>query len=173
MLWVRLRAVGMGPKDAEVSGRIDSQRRGGGGVLRWAKSPGGWRASTSARALRALRIFSRVGFMNSGGTSGSESSGSSWRNTVRALKAGAGAMQREAGIPAVTVNVVEHHHHAHCWRRPSRGGSGSRCASEEGSHSSFSLMMTSWWWAADFSRAVRVASRYAGRDRRDGTERAG
>jgi simple sugar transport system permease protein len=112
-LWgFRLRAVGLGPRAAEVTGRIDSQRMGAvamlisGGIAGLA---GGVEVSGVSYALfqnlspgygftgiavALLGGLHPVGVVVAGILFG-------------ALQAGAGAMQREAGVPAVTVNVVE------------------------------------------------------------------
>ena len=112
-LWgFRLRAVGVGPRASEVSGRIDSQRIGAialfisgaiaglaGGVevsgVSYALfpnlSPG---YGFTAIAVALLAGLHPAGVVLSGILFG-------------ALEAGAGAMQREAGVPAVAVYVVE------------------------------------------------------------------
>lgn len=112
-LWgFRLRAVGAGPRAAEVSGRIDSQRVGAialflsgalaglaGGVevsgvsyaLFQNLSPG---YGFTAIAVALLAGLHPLGVVITGILFG-------------ALEAGAGAMQREAGVPAVAVYVVE------------------------------------------------------------------
>ena len=112
-LWgFRLRAVGLAPKAAEVSGRIDSQRMAAvallisGGIAGLA---GGVEVSGVSYALfqnlspgygftgiavALLGGLHPVGVILAGVLFG-------------ALQAGAGAMQRDAGVPAVTVNVVE------------------------------------------------------------------
>ncbi|HZA98609.1 MAG TPA: ABC transporter permease [Gemmatimonadales bacterium] len=112
-LWgFQLRAVGLGPKAAEVSGRIDSQRMGAvalllsGGIAGLA---GGVEVSGVSYALfqnlspgygftgiavALLGGLHPVGVVLAGILFG-------------ALQAGSGAMQRDAGVPAVTVNVVE------------------------------------------------------------------
>jgi ABC-type uncharacterized transport system permease subunit len=112
-LWgFRLRAVGVGPRAAEVSGGIDSQRMGAvalflsaamaglaGGVevsgvsyaLFQNLSPG---YGFTGIAVALLGGLHPVGVVVSGILFG-------------ALEAGAGAMQREAGVPAVAVYVVE------------------------------------------------------------------
>jgi ABC-type uncharacterized transport system permease subunit len=108
----KLRAVGVGPRAAEVSGRIDSQRIGAtalflsgaiaglaGGVevtgvsyaLYPNLSPG---YGFTAIAVALLAALHPVGVVVTGILFG-------------ALEAGAGAMQREAGVPAVAVYVVE------------------------------------------------------------------
>jgi simple sugar transport system permease protein len=107
-----LRAVGAGPRAAEVSGRIDSRRITAqallasgaiaglaGGVevtgvsyaLYQNLSPG---YGFTAIAVALLARLNPVGVVGAGLLFG-------------ALEAGAGAMQRDAGVPAVTVSVVE------------------------------------------------------------------
>lgn len=112
-LWgFRLRAVGVGPRAAEVSGRIDSQRMGAvalllsgavaglaGGVelsgvtysLFQNLSPG---YGFTGIAVALLGGLHPIGVVVAGILFG-------------ALQAGAGAMQREAAVPAVAVYVVE------------------------------------------------------------------
>lgn len=112
-LWgFRLRAVGVGPRAAEVSGGVDSQRMaavalflsaamaglaGGvevGGVshaLFQNLSPG---YGFTGIAVALLGGLHPIGVVLAGILFG-------------ALEAGAGAMQREAGVPAVAVYVVE------------------------------------------------------------------
>jgi simple sugar transport system permease protein len=112
-LWgFQLRAVGLGARAAEVSGRIDSQRMGAvalllsgavaglaGGVevagvsyaLFQNLSPG---YGFTAIAVALLGGLHPVGVIVAGILFG-------------ALQAGAGAMQREAGVPAVATSVVE------------------------------------------------------------------
>jgi general nucleoside transport system permease protein len=108
----RLRAVGLSPRAAEVSGRIDSRRMAAaalaasgaiaglaGGVevagisyaLFQNLSPG---YGFTAIAVALLGRLHPLGVMLAGLLFG-------------ALEAGAGAMQREAGVPAVAVYVVE------------------------------------------------------------------
>jgi general nucleoside transport system permease protein len=108
----RLRAVGAGPRAAEVSGLVDSQRVGAaalfasgaiaglaGGVevtgvsyaLYQNLSPG---YGFTGIAVALLAGLHPAGVVISGILFG-------------ALEAGAGAMQREAGVPAVAVYVVE------------------------------------------------------------------
>jgi simple sugar transport system permease protein len=112
-LWgFRLRAVGMGPRAAEISGRIDARRMTavallGSGAL--AGLAGGVEVSGVSYALFqnlspgygftgiAVALLARLnplGVVVTGVLFG-------------ALEAGAGAMQREAGVPAVAVYVVE------------------------------------------------------------------
>src|SRR5829696_7056742 len=112
-LWgFRLRAVGAGPRAAEISGRVDPQRVGAmalfcsgalagvaGGVeisgvsyaLFQNLSPG---YGFTGIAVALLGGLHPVGVVAAGILFG-------------ALQAGAGAMQRDAGVPAVAVNVVE------------------------------------------------------------------
>jgi len=112
-LWgFRLRAVGTGPRAAEVSGRIDTGRftaiaLAGSGAL--AGLAGGVEVSGVSYALFqnlspgygftgiAVALLARLhplGVVATGILFG-------------ALEAGAGAMQRDAGVPAVAVYVVE------------------------------------------------------------------
>jgi ABC-type uncharacterized transport system permease subunit len=107
-----LRAVGAGPRAAEVSGRIDSRRVTAqallasgavaglaGGIevtgvsyaLYQNLSPG---YGFTAIAVALLARLNPVGVVGAGLLFG-------------ALEAGAGAMQRDAGVPAVAVSVVE------------------------------------------------------------------
>jgi ABC-type uncharacterized transport system permease subunit len=107
-----LRAVGAGPRAAEISGRIESRRVAAqallasgaiaglaGGVeitgvsyaLYQNLSPG---YGFTAIAVALLARLNPLGVVAAGLLFG-------------ALEAGAGAMQREAGVPAVAVNVVE------------------------------------------------------------------
>jgi general nucleoside transport system permease protein len=112
-LWgFRLRAVGLGPRAAEVSGLVDSQRMGAmalflsgaiagvaGGVevsgvsyaLYQNLSPG---YGFTGIAVALLAGLHPAGVVVTGILFG-------------ALEAGAGAMQRDAGVPAVAVYVVE------------------------------------------------------------------
>jgi simple sugar transport system permease protein len=112
-LWgFRLRVVGAGPRAAEISGRIDARRMGavallGSGAL--AGLAGGVEVSGVSFALFqnlspgygftaiAVALLARLhplGIVATGILFG-------------ALEAGAGAMQRDAGVPAVAVYVVE------------------------------------------------------------------
>jgi general nucleoside transport system permease protein len=112
-LWgFRLRAVGLGPRAAEISGRIDSARMGAvalfcSGAL--AGLAGGIEVSGVSYALfqnlspgygftgiavALLGGLHPIGVLLSGIFLG-------------ALEAGAGAMQRDAGVPSVAVYVVE------------------------------------------------------------------
>jgi general nucleoside transport system permease protein len=108
----RLRAVGVGPRAAEVSGKIDSQRVGAVALLlsgAMAGLAGGVEVSGVSYALYSnlspgygftgiavalLAALHPAGVVITGVLFG-------------ALEAGAGAMQREAAVPAVTVYVVE------------------------------------------------------------------
>ena len=112
-LWgFRLHAVGAGPRAAEISGRIDARRMGavallGSGAL--AGLAGGVEVSGVSYALFqnlspgygftaiAVALLARLhplGVVATGILFG-------------ALEAGAGAMQRDAGVPAVAVYLVE------------------------------------------------------------------
>jgi ABC-type uncharacterized transport system permease subunit len=112
-LWgFRLRVVGLGPRAAEVSGRIDSQRVGAAALLysgALAGLAGGVEVSGVSYALfqnlspgygftgiavALLGGLNPAGILLSGIMMG-------------ALEAGAGAMQRDAGVPSVAVYVVE------------------------------------------------------------------
>ena len=108
----RLRAVGLGPRAAEVSGRIDSQRMGAvalllsGGIAGLA---GGVEISGVTYALFQNLSpgygFTGIAVALLGGLHplGVVAAGI----LFGALQAGAGAMQRDAGVPAVAVYVVE------------------------------------------------------------------
>ena len=107
-----LRAVGLGPRAAELSGRIDSQRVGAAALLlsgAMAGLAGGIEVSGvsyalysnlspgygfTAIAVALLAALHPIGVVITGVLFG-------------ALEAGAGAMQRDAGVPAVAVYVVE------------------------------------------------------------------
>lgn len=112
-LWgFRLRAVGMGPRAAEVSGGVDSQRMGAIALLlsgAMAGLAGGVEVSGvsyslfqnlspgygfTGIAVALLGGLHPVGVLIAGILFG-------------ALEAGAGAMQRDAGVPSVAVYVVE------------------------------------------------------------------
>jgi len=112
-LWgFRLRVVGAGPRAAEVSGRIDSRRMGAVALLLsggLAGLAGGVEVSGVSYALFqnlspgygftaiAVALLARLhpaAVVGSGLLFG-------------ALEAGAGAMQRDAGVPAVAVYLVE------------------------------------------------------------------
>jgi general nucleoside transport system permease protein len=108
----KLRAVGAGPRAAEISGRIDSQRVGASALLlsgAIAGLAGGVEVSGvsyalypnlspgygfTAIAVALLAGLHPLGVVFTGILFG-------------ALEAGAGAMQRDAGVPAVTIYVVE------------------------------------------------------------------
>ncbi len=112
-LWgFRLRAVGAGPRAAEISGRIDARRMAavaliGSGAL--AGLAGGVEVSGVSYALFqnlspgygftgiAVALLARLHPMGVVATG----------LLFGALEAGAGAMQRDAGVPAVAVYVVE------------------------------------------------------------------
>jgi general nucleoside transport system permease protein len=112
-LWgFRLRAVGTGPRAAEVSGGIDPQRVGALALFcsgAMAGLAGGVEVSGVSYALfqnlspgygfTAIAV-ALLGGLNPGGVLLSGI-------LIAGLEAGAGAMQREAGIPAVAVYVVE------------------------------------------------------------------
>jgi general nucleoside transport system permease protein len=112
-LWgFRLRAVGTGPRAAEVSGRIDSQRLGAAALLysgSIAGLAGGIEVSGVSYALFQNLSpgygFTGIAVALLGGLNppGVLLSGI----FMGALEAGAGAMQREAGVPSVAVYVVE------------------------------------------------------------------
>ena len=112
-LWgFQLRAVGAGPRAAEISGRIDARRIGAVALLvsgALAGLAGGIEVSGVSYALFqnlspgygftgiAVALLARLhpaGVVATGVLFG-------------ALEAGAGAMQRDAGVPAVAVYVVE------------------------------------------------------------------
>jgi simple sugar transport system permease protein len=112
-LWgFRLRAVGAGPRAATISGRIDARRMAavallGSGAL--AGLAGGVEVSGVSYALFqtlspgygftgiAVALLARLKPLGGVATG----------LLFGALEAGAGAMQREAGVPAVAVYVVE------------------------------------------------------------------
>ena len=112
-LWgFRLRAVGVGPRAAEVSGRIDSQRIGAVALLisgAIAGLAGGVEVSGVSYALfqnlspgygfTAIAVALLAGLHPLGVVIAGILFG--------ALEAGAGAMQRDAGVPAVAVYVVQ------------------------------------------------------------------
>ncbi len=112
-LWgFRLRAVGLGPRAAEVSGRIDSQRMGAMALLlsgAIAGLAGGVEISGVSYAL-FQNLSPGYGFT---GIAVALLGGLHPMGIVvagilfGALQAGAGAMQRDAGVPAVAVYVVE------------------------------------------------------------------
>lgn len=108
----RLRAAGTGPRAAEITGRVDVRRTaaialllsGGIAALAGATEVGGVSYALYANlspgfgftaiAVALLARLHPLGIVASGILFG-------------ALEAGAGAMQREAGVPAVVVYVVE------------------------------------------------------------------
>ncbi|MGH7509027.1 MAG: ABC transporter permease [Gemmatimonadales bacterium] len=112
-LWgFRLRAVGVGPRAAEVSGRVDSRRMSAvalllSGVV--AGLAGGVEVSGVSHALfpdlspgygfTGIAVALLAGLHPGGVVVAGCLFG--------ALEAGAGAMQRDAGVPAVAVYVVE------------------------------------------------------------------
>lgn len=112
-LWgFRLRAAGVGPRAAEVSGGIDSQRMGAVALFlsgAMAGLAGGVEVSGVSYALFQNLSpgygFTGIAVALLGGLhpAGVLISGI----LFGALEAGAGAMQREAGVPAVAVYVVE------------------------------------------------------------------
>lgn len=108
----KLRAVGVGPRAAEVSGRIDSQRVGAVALFlsgAMAGLAGGVEVSGVSYALyphlspgygfTAIAVALLAGLHPAGVVVTGILFG--------ALEAGAGAMQREAGVPAIAVYVVE------------------------------------------------------------------
>jgi general nucleoside transport system permease protein len=108
----KLRAVGLGPRAAEVSGRIDSQRVGAAALFlsgAMAGLAGGVEVSGVSYALypnlspgygfTAIAVALLAGLHPAGVVITGILFG--------ALEAGAGSMQREAGVPAVAVYVVE------------------------------------------------------------------
>ena len=112
-LWgFRLRAVGVGPRAAEVSGKVDSQRLSAAALLisgAIAGLAGGVEVSGVSYAL-FQNLSPGYGFT---GIAVALLGGLHPLGVVvagilfGALEAGAGAMQRDAGIPAVAVYVVE------------------------------------------------------------------
>jgi simple sugar transport system permease protein len=112
-LWgFRLRAVGMGPRAAEVSGRINSERVAAVALVcsgAMAGLAGGVEVSGVSYALFQNLSpgygFTGIAVALLGGLhpAGVLLSGI----FIGALEAGAGAMQREAGVPSVAVYVVE------------------------------------------------------------------
>jgi general nucleoside transport system permease protein len=112
-LWgFQLRAVGLGPKAAEVSGRIDSQRMGAVALLlsgAIAGLAGGIEVSGVSYAL-FQNLSPGYGFTGIAVAllGGLHPAGVVLAGILfGALQAGAGAMQRDAGVPAQAVNVVE------------------------------------------------------------------
>jgi ABC-type uncharacterized transport system permease subunit len=112
-LWgFHLRAVGLGPRAAQISGGIDSQRIGAAALLvsgALAGLAGGVEVSGVSYALYQNLSpgygFTGIAVALLGGLhpAGVFVAGI----LIGALEAGAGAMQREAGVPAVAVYVVE------------------------------------------------------------------
>jgi general nucleoside transport system permease protein len=112
-LWgFRLRAVGMGPRAAEVSGGVDSQRMGAVALLlsgAMAGLAGGVEVSGVSYAL-FQNLSSGYGFTGIAVAllGGLHPAGVVVAGILfGALESGAGAMQRDAGVPAVAVYVVE------------------------------------------------------------------
>jgi simple sugar transport system permease protein len=112
-LWgFRLRAVGLGPRAAEVSGGIDSQRMGAAALFlsgALAGLAGGVEVSGVSYAL-FQNLSPGYGFTGIAVAllGGLHPAGVLVAGILfGALEAGAGAMQREAGVPAVGVYVVE------------------------------------------------------------------
>jgi ABC-type uncharacterized transport system permease subunit len=112
-LWgFRLRAVGAGPRAAEVSGRVDSQRMGAIALFlsgAMAGLAGGVEVSGVSYAL-FQNLSNGYGFTGIAVAllGGLNPAGVMLAGILfGALEAGAGAMQRDAGVPAVAVYVVE------------------------------------------------------------------
>jgi ABC-type uncharacterized transport system permease subunit len=112
-LWgFRLRAVGAGPRAAEVSGRVDSRRIGATALFlsgAMAGLAGGVEVSGVSYAL-FQNLSSGYGFTGIAVAllGGLNPAGVMLAGILfGALEAGAGAMQRDAGVPAVAVYVVE------------------------------------------------------------------
>jgi simple sugar transport system permease protein len=112
-LWgFRLRAVGMGARAAEVSGGIDSQRMGAVALLlsgAMAGLAGGVEVSGVSYAL-FQNLSPGYGFTGIAVAllGGLHPAGVLVAGILfGALESGAGAMQREAGVPAVAVYIVE------------------------------------------------------------------
>ena len=112
-LWgFRLRAVGVGPRAAEISGRIDSQRIGAMALLlsgAIAGLAGGMEVSGVSYAL-FQNLSPGYGFTGIAVAllAGLHPGGVLVAGILfGALEAGAGAMQRDAGVPAVAVYVVQ------------------------------------------------------------------
>jgi ABC-type uncharacterized transport system permease subunit len=108
----KLRAAGLGPRAAEVSGRIDSRKVAAGALLlsgAFAGLAGGIEVAGVSYALYANLSpgygFSAIAVALLAGLHplGVIATGIMFG----ALEAGAGAMQRDAGVPAVAVYVVE------------------------------------------------------------------
>jgi ABC-type uncharacterized transport system permease subunit len=108
----KLRAVGVGPRAAEVSGRIDSQRVGAAALFlsgAMAGLAGGVEVAGVSYALY-LNLSPGYGFTAIAVAllAGLHPAGVVLTGILfGALEAGAGAMQREAGVPAIAVYVVE------------------------------------------------------------------
>ena len=112
-LWgFRLRAVGVGPRAAEVSGRVDSQRIGAvallisgaiaglaGGVEVGGVSYALFQNLSPGYGFTAIAVALLAGLHPAGVVVAGILFG--------ALEAGAGAMQRDAGVPAVAAYVVQ------------------------------------------------------------------
>ena len=112
-LWgFRLRAVGVGPRAAEVSGGVDSQKMGAVALFlsaAMAGLAGGVEVSGVSHAL-FQNLSPGYGFTGIAVAllGGLHPIGVALAGILfGALEAGAGAMQREAGVPAVAVYVVE------------------------------------------------------------------
>jgi ABC-type uncharacterized transport system permease subunit len=112
-LWgFRLRAVGVGPRAAEVSGGVDSQKMGAVALFlsaAMAGLAGGVEVSGVSHAL-FQNLSPGYGFTGIAVAllGGLHPIGAVFAGILfGALEAGAGAMQREAGVPAVAVYVVE------------------------------------------------------------------
>jgi ABC-type uncharacterized transport system permease subunit len=112
-LWgFRLRAVGVGPRAAEVSGGVDSQKMGAVALFLSAAMSGlagGVEVSGVSHAL-FQNLSPGYGFTGIAVAllGGLHPVGVVFAGILfGALEAGAGAMQREAGVPAVAVYVVE------------------------------------------------------------------
>jgi simple sugar transport system permease protein len=112
-LWgFRLRAVGLGPRAAEVSGGVDSQKMGAVALFlsaAMAGLAGGVEVSGVSHAL-FQNLSPGYGFTGIAVAllGGLHPIGVVFAGILfGALEAGAGAMQREAGVPAVAVYVVE------------------------------------------------------------------
>jgi general nucleoside transport system permease protein len=112
-LWgFRLRAVGVGPRAAEVSGGVDSQKMGAVALFlsaAMAGLAGGVEVSGVSHAL-FQNLSPGYGFTGIAVAllGGLHPIGVVFAGILfGALEAGAGAMQREAGVPAVAVYVVE------------------------------------------------------------------
>jgi ABC-type uncharacterized transport system permease subunit len=112
-LWgFRLRAVGLGPRAAEISGRVDSQRAGAAALFisgAIAGLAGGVEVSGVSYALYQ-NLSPGYGFTGIAVAllAGLHPAGVVLTGILfGALEAGASAMQRDAGVPAVAVYVVE------------------------------------------------------------------